>query len=136
MILELVLYFIIAVGLSFVKVDVVPIASVIVGIHFGSFVGVLFGIITKIVNSILRKQFDHRTLVHIAGIIFLVKITASVGMTLTMGPLLGAILAYIIITFIVIQLFGGDFLKGLLFAARDIVVTIVFIKLLQLASII
>ena len=122
--------FIISFFLSFIKIDIIPISSIIIGLEFNYIIGMILGIVSKLLSGLLRKRIDHRTYIHIGGIILFVSIGTLLPFSFNLYPIV-LLFIYMIITFPIIQYFGGDVFRGILFNIKDLIASTLFLYLLQ-----
>ncbi len=121
---------VLAIALSFLSIDIIAIAGIYTALSYGVLYGVFLVVASKLISGGLRKKIDHRTLIHIIGVIIVISIGSLLPFSYLWWYPMALFLCYIMITFPVIQYMGGDFFKGMLYNAKDILTAIIFLWLI------
>jgi hypothetical protein len=118
--------------LTFLYIDIVAIAGIYLALMHGFLYGIILVISSKLISGFLRKKLDHRTLIHLIGIVLVISIGTLLPFSHIYYYPIILFLVYTAITFPVIQYMKGDLFKGILFSIKDIISALVFLWLLKL----
>ena len=116
--------------LPFAKIDIVAVCTAIATLKFGIIPGIIVGS-SKILSGIIRAHLDYRTFIHSIGLILLILICFFFPFqNYFLYPLILFGL-YSLITFPLVQFFGGNLFKGIIFTTKDLLASIIFLTLLN-----
>lgn len=122
--------FFLSVSLSFISVDIAAISSIYLALRFGVIYGIFLSF-SKPVAGLIRRKIDHRTIIHLVGILVVISVGTLVHLDSLFYPVL-LFLSYLLITFPVIQYLGGDLFRGMLYNFKDFIIAIIFLWLARM----
>ena len=127
------LIFLIVFFLSFFKIDISIIGSVLAALHYGFIPGMLVGLGGKNLSRFFLKRFRvrPRTFIHLFGLIIAVNITTFIPWKNSLFVPMIMFFVYTAITFPIIQLFDGNLFRGITSFIKDSLISIMMLLLLS-----